>query len=300
MIQSEGVSVAITVADSGSTDGTVELVKTCFPAVRVVVLGANVGYAAAVNRGWKAADDNSGYVVIANADLVFDKDCLRNLVKELDKDPAVGVVGAQQRFPNGSWQRSYGNVPGLIDACSNVLGLTSAHNWTRRLMWPRRIDRRNRDVGYIDGAAMAIRRRAFEMVGGFDESYRFYVEEAEFCWRLKKAGWKVVFVPAATLVHLRGGSSQKKTQETRCRLLALYIAGKMTFARQRYCPVQLNVYRFVEIMHARKMELFCACMARLASGVPAERWRDLRLAFGAEAKTWRLVCKRADAELPGE
>jgi GT2 family glycosyltransferase len=77
----------------------------------------------------------------------------------------------------------------------------------REILWPRRIDRRPKEVPYVDGAVLVLRRLAFEEIGGFDEKFFIYSGECDLCARLRKAGWKSVFFPLAQVIHIRGADS---------------------------------------------------------------------------------------------
>lgn len=228
---SNGLIGEVIVVDNGSTDGTVEMIRDKFKAVRILVNARNEGYANAVNTGVKEACGS--FVIVTNADVIMDLDSISFMTDYLKRNPKVGIAGPQQVFPDGRWQRSYGDVPGLLCSIKNLLGITSARHFLRTLTWPWfRWDRRAREVGYVDGAVMAIRREAFEDVGGFDENFFFYGEDADFCMRLRKAGWKVVFLPKARVIHVRGGCSTKVCPDDR--FLRLQVQSNVLFLKKHY------------------------------------------------------------------
>ncbi len=252
LLGSEGMHIRITVIDNASTDGTAEQVEKRYPSVKVLKNLKNMGYACAVNKG--VASVAGDFFIIANADVVFHRDTVCQMVEHLIIHRDVGVVGAQQVFPDGKWQRSYGNVPGIVDSVKNLIGITTLHNWVRRFAWPRRIDTYPKEVGYIDGAAMAIRKEAYEFVGGFDENFFFYGEEADFCFRLKKSGWRVVFLPSSLLTHIRGGSSRRADPSSE-KYLQLHVNSKLLLFKKHYPQWQFHLYIQLEKIHAQKLAL---------------------------------------------
>lgn len=252
LFSSKDVYSKITVVDNASTDGTAELIKEKYPSVKVLKNMENTGYACAVNKGVASVDGD--FFIVANADVIFHRDTVCQMVEYLMMHPDVGVVGVQQVFPDGKWQRSYGNVPGIVDSIKNLIGITTLHNWVRRFAWPRRIDSYPKEVGYIDGAAMAIRKEAYESVKGFDESFFFYGEEADFCFRLRKAGWKVIFLPTTILTHIRGGSSRRADTDTE-KYLQLHVNSKLLFLKKHYQRWQLYFYIQMEKIHIQKLAI---------------------------------------------
>ena len=283
LLSSHNVCSRITVVDNASTDGTVELIEEKYPSVKVLGSTENMGYAWAVNKGVASADGD--FFLVANADVVFHSDTICQLVEYLMTHRDVGVVGPQQVFPDGKWQRSYGNVPGIGDSVRNLVGITSFHNWVRRSAWPRRIDRYPKEVGYIDGAAMAIRKKAYRFAGGFDENFFFYGEEADFCFRLRKSGWRVVFLPSALLTHIRGGSSRRADAKTE-KYLRLHVNSKLILFEKHYPRWQLHLYAQLERMHARKMALACQVIGYLAPKPKRDYVLNLVVQFDLLARTW--------------
>ena len=164
-------------------------------------------YASGVNRG--AVSAKGDVFIISNNDVEILPDySIRPMLDYLQENPNVGVVGPQQIYPDGSWQRSYGQFPSLREAIISLMMLDSMCNGIRKLLFRYNwLSRRPKKVDYIDGAFMIIKRSCFEELGGFDEDYVFYGEDADFCWRAHRAGWEAIFVPAVRVKHIRGASS---------------------------------------------------------------------------------------------
>jgi GT2 family glycosyltransferase len=198
----------ITLVDNDSTDDTVKLVRKNYPNVKIIQNQENYGYAKAVNIGFQ--NTKCEYVAVCNNDTLFHSNTLKPMIQALEKDQKIGIIGPQQLDIMGEKGLSYGDLPGYIPAIKEVFFLDILSEAKKTLFEKFGIESGKdiRQVGYIDGGFMLIRRKAYNLVDGFDEDYFFYSEEADFCSRLKKSGWKVVFQPRSELTHYRGGVSE--------------------------------------------------------------------------------------------
>lgn len=199
----------IVVVDSGSRDGSAEAVRAAHPDAVVVEL-PNVGFGRGANAG--VASSTGEAIVVANADTVFPPGSVAAMAGYLEDHPRVGALGPLIRFPDGRVQLSARALPSIGQAIGHaVFGLWRPENrWTRayRLTdWDRTSER---EVDWVSGACMALRREAFEAVGGFDPAYFMFVEDVDLCARLKEAGWSVVFAPVAEVTHVIGAAVSKR------------------------------------------------------------------------------------------
>lgn len=204
--------------DNGSTDGSVEMVRAEFPAVRLIANVENRGFTAANNQGIAVAQGR--YVLLLNPDTEVVEDALAVMVAFADAHPDVGVVGPQLLDPDGSVQSSRRRFPTLATAFfeSTWLGLFLESAWlgpyTVRCVLKRyyvedQPDGATLDVDWVKGAALMARRGAIEQVGPLDESFFMYSEELDWCRRFRDAGWRVVYLPTAQIVHYEGRSSEQ-------------------------------------------------------------------------------------------
>jgi N-acetylglucosaminyl-diphospho-decaprenol L-rhamnosyltransferase len=193
------------IVDNGSTDNTLDIVRSRCPGAKIIATGENLGCGRALNVGFK--ETTGDFVILSNPDVVFLDYSISKMTEFLRKNQKVGVTGPQQMFPDRSWQRSYGDLPGIWSGIKDAVGITTLRIGARRTLWPRRIDRKPKEVPYVDGAVLAVRREAFLEMGGFDEEFFIYSGECDLCARLTKAGWKTVFFPLAEVIHIRGADS---------------------------------------------------------------------------------------------
>ena len=131
------------------------------------------------------------------------------MLARLDGEPDLAAVGPAIRNPDGSQYPSARTVPSAGDAVGHaLLGIVRPSNrFTRRY---RQLDvdpARPRDVEWLSGAAMWLRRSALQSVGGWDEHYYMYLEDVDLCWRLRRLGWRVAYEPAGAVVHVQAVST---------------------------------------------------------------------------------------------
>src|SRR6266478_968038 len=125
------------IVDNASTDQTLEIVRSRCPEAKIIATGENLGYGKAMNLGFK--ETRGDFVILSNPDVVFLDDAIRKMAEFLEKNPKVGITGPQQMFPDRSWQRSYGDLPGIWPGIKDAAGITTLHNSVRRLLWPRKV-----------------------------------------------------------------------------------------------------------------------------------------------------------------
>ncbi|MER3452503.1 MAG: dTDP-Rha--alpha-D-GlcNAc-pyrophosphate polyprenol alpha-3-L-rhamnosyltransferase, partial [Acidimicrobiia bacterium] len=206
-LRDDGVG-EIVVVDNASSDGSLAALTAADPGVRILPVGVNLGFGAAANRG--VAATTAPFVAVMNPDVVVEPGTTKALTERLAGEPTVAVAGPRVENPDGTWYPSARSFPSLADAAGHAFlhYIAPRNRFSRRyrlLDWdhasPRRVD-------WVSGTFMVLRRSAFEDVGGFDESYFMYVEDVDLCWRLRRAGWEVVYEPAGRVVHTIGVSSE--------------------------------------------------------------------------------------------
>ena len=194
------------VVDNGSADGTVEAVREKFPWAELCALPRNVGFAAGNNVGLRRAKGR--HAVLLNSDTVVLADALECCVRYLDAHPEVGVVGPQLLNPDGSKQNCIHAFPSLATELVPK-GLLET-------LLPKRFPSKRFEhaapieVDAVLGACLFVRREVWESVGLMPEDYFFFLEETDWCWRIRQAGWRVVHVPDAFVIHIHGWSTKKK------------------------------------------------------------------------------------------
>lgn len=204
------LELEVLVVDNASTDGTVAMVRSEFPEVRLVVNSTNLGFAAANNQGMRLAEGN--YVMLLNPDTEVRGDAIGRMASYLDERPRVGMVGPKLLNSDGTIQSSRRRFPTLATAFveSTVLQrYVPKSPVLRRYYFLDRPDNSTQEVDWLVGACLMVRREVIQQVGMLDESFFMYSEELDWCYRIGKAGWSIVYLPQAEVVHHYGQSSEK-------------------------------------------------------------------------------------------
>lgn len=199
---------SVTVVDNASGDGTSEMVAASFPDVRLIVNQENAVFAAGNNQAVRVG--SAPFVLLLNPDTEVQESALAALLAAFEADPRIGAVAAQLVLPNGAVQRSCRGFPEPGALLAEALGLARLLPGNQRLgryrmrYWDHS-DRR--DVDQPMASALALRRRALDEVGLFDEAFPLYFNDVDLCYRLRQAGWRIVYEPAAKAIHHFGESS---------------------------------------------------------------------------------------------
>ena len=202
-----GIEAEIFVVDNASTDNSVPVIRGCFPAVRLLVSERNAGFGAANNLALRQALGH--YLLLLNTDAFPKPGAIPELVRFLDQHPAVGVVGPRLLYQDGSLQQSCFRFTTPLYAWMENLGLTKLFRRHHGLDDYRGWDHASeREVDFVIGACLLLRREVYEQVSGFDERFFMYQEEADWQKRIRTAGWKVMFTPRAEVIHLAGSSGK--------------------------------------------------------------------------------------------
>ena len=208
----EEFALEIIVVDNASNDGSAEAVRKAYPDVLLVENKMNRGFAAANNQALRLA--RGGHVLLLNPDTVVLPNALQKMWKCLEEHPEAGVVGCKLLNPDMTvWPSVIKNHPSPIALLFHYSPL-----WRRLLPGPaERLRFGTRDwknegvleVVSVVGACMMVRREVIETVGELNEKYFLYNEEGEWCYRIRKRGWKIYLTPEAQIIHYCQGSASQ-------------------------------------------------------------------------------------------
>ncbi|HVW35445.1 MAG TPA: glycosyltransferase family 2 protein [Acidimicrobiia bacterium] len=220
----------LVVVDNASTDGSADALRRSRPEVRVVRSGGNLGYARAANLGIAAT--RAPVVAVLNPDTVLRPGVGAALVARFAAEPGLGAAGPRLHNTDGTVYPSARKIPSLADAVGHGLlfFVWRDNPFTRRYRETDADPARPREVDWVSGAAVWLRRRALDEVGGWDERYFMYVEDVDLCWRLRRAGWRVAYEPAGTVEHLLGVSTAGRPY----RMIAEHHRSLLRFASVRF------------------------------------------------------------------
>jgi N-acetylglucosaminyl-diphospho-decaprenol L-rhamnosyltransferase len=212
------LTAQVWVVDNASEDASAAMVKREFPSVRLVAARENLGFARGNNLAMRWLDlpdgeDAPDFVMLLNPDAEPLGDAIGLMAHHLIENPALGGVGAQLQYADGSFQHGAFRFPGLLQLWFDLFPprfgrLLDSHLNGR---YPRSLYAAGQPfpVDFVLGASLMVRRESIRAVGLLDEGYFMYAEEVDWCWRMHRAGWDFACVPMALVTHHGGASSSQ-------------------------------------------------------------------------------------------
>jgi GT2 family glycosyltransferase len=201
----------VIVSDNGSTDGSIDFVRTNYPQARLIENGRNLRFAKANNVGIRAS--RGEYVLILNPDTIIREGALDEMVRFADRHPEAGTFGCRVLNVDGSYQESARPFQSIGGEWITALGLRSLGYLSRAfdadtyVGWKGNTER---TVDWVSGCFILARRDLLNRIDGFDEQFFYYFEDMDLCRRIRQTGCSILFYHGATIVHLGGQSTSKR------------------------------------------------------------------------------------------
>ncbi len=220
-----GVRYDAVVVDNRSTDGSVEMLTAKYPQVKVLSNMTNRGFSAACNQIISTLTNK--YLLLINTDVIVLDGAIDHLYEFMQTHADVAACGPQLLSKTRARQPSARKIHGPASVIVEVLFPARLIDFLLL-----RLHQRNtsRQVGYVSGAFMMMRRSAIEEIGAFDESFFLYVQEADWCYRARQRGWSIYYVPTAKSIHYGGQS----TRAIETKAAFMLIAERVLFVNKHY------------------------------------------------------------------
>jgi GT2 family glycosyltransferase len=202
-----GLSAEVILVDNHSDDGSPGLVRTAFPWVRLVENGENFGYPKANNIGF--FQSSGEFCLFLNTDTVVPETGLAALLTAIRQRPKAGAIGPALVQESGRFQVSFGRKVDFVSEILQKLILNPFHRVALRLF------RKAREVGWLSGACLLVRREALEAAGLFDEIFFLYFEDIDLCRRIRERGFSLIFFPAVRVAHVGGAATSARRWRSR-------------------------------------------------------------------------------------
>ena len=268
----------IFVVDNRSSDESGRTVKERFSQVILIENETNLGFAGANNQALRRSKGN--YLLLLNPDTQVKEEPIQKLISLMDAHPDVGITGVQLLNSDGSKQNSIANFPSLATELLNKSLL--------RWLSPGKFPGKEKDypepieVDSVIGACMMVRREALDQVGLLDEDYFLFLEETDWCYRMKRAGWKIYHVPDAEVFHFQGKSAEKEKKRARVE----YFRSRYHFFKKNKGNLQWFIL-LAGVLIRLGCELFFASAINLFTFFSIRKWRK-KLSVYAYLLWWHL------------
>jgi len=195
-------SFEVWVVDNGSADGSVEMIRQEFPAVKLIENKHNLGFSKGNNIALRQAQGR--YLLLLNSDTEVQPDTLDVSGRYLDTYKDVGAMGCKILLPNGELDKACRRkFPNPRNAFLRLFGLKKFSDYNINAPIDQELE-----VDSVMGAYMMVRKSVIDKIGLLDEEFFMYGEDMDWCWRIKEADWKIMYVPTCKITHFKYGSSQ--------------------------------------------------------------------------------------------
>jgi N-acetylglucosaminyl-diphospho-decaprenol L-rhamnosyltransferase len=282
LAQATTVELEVLVVDNASSDRSAEMVVQEFGDVRLIRNSTNVGFARANNQGIELA--RGRFILILNPDTVVRERSLEQMVHFADAHPDVGALGPMLVAENGGIDyRCARRFPTLWSDLKKRLGLAHPVFGDNAMMdWDHTS---SREVELLSGACMLVRREVIETVWMLDEGFFMFGEDVDWCFRIRRAGWKIFYLADAVVIHLGGQSSEPVREQ-----LVFEIAkSRHRFIRKAYGPLAALEHRVIVLLVEGFKVIFFALRCLLSPGSQARASFRRRQMIHAQIVQWALM-----------
>jgi hypothetical protein len=252
-----GLSFQVYVVDNNSTDGSAEMVAQEFPEVDLTASRENLGFTRGNNVALARAQ--ARHLLLLNPDTEAEPESLSRLVAFMDSHPEAGACGPKLLNTDGSLQRNGAKFPTLLREFLSVTGLRrlAMRRYETSLGYGREDFDQLCEVDQVSGACLLVREEVMRQVGMLDERFFMFYEEVEWCWRIKKAGWKVYYVPDSRVTHHWMGSVKQQSKK----MTALMFKSQLLYYQKTSGPLTTLGIRAVMSMGIARNSLIHAGVA---------------------------------------
>ena len=270
--------------DNQSDDDSVAYVRRHFPRVNVIETGANLGYAGGNNVGLRATE--APFAVLLNPDVYVRPDWLARIIRPFHADPRTGIVGCKLYYPDGQTLQHGGGyltppraLPGHFGIGERDVGQCDEQ----------------KEVDYVIGAALALRRQMLDDIGLLDDNFFLYYEDVDLCYRAWASGYRVLYEPAATAVHVESATTVKNSPA----YLRRFHTGRWRFLLKHY-PTHRLLAETIPAEKAWLNQLPPAARryVRQAYRQALRQWPSLRYQYAVDSHHYST--NRAEREQPME
>lgn len=283
----EGLDAEVFVVDNASSDGTAEAIRAEHPEVKLLVMEKNLGFAGGNNAALACAAGR--YVLLLNSDAMVEPDAVREMLAFMESRKDAGACGAQLLNRDGTRQNSFDNFPTFA---TELLPKSLL-----RALMPRKYPSKKQEyrepleVESALGTCMMARAEVVRQVGTLDERFFFLYEETDWCLRMRKAGWRIYFVPSARALHLQGRTKASRRAAAKIE----YYRSLYAYFGKNYGTFSAGLFRGLKFC-ALFVNLSALFLGNVFTAFAMARWRR-KLNVYARSFLWHLMLCPAGAGL---
>lgn len=228
-----GNSIKIIIVDNGSNDGSCEMIKEKHPNVQLISLSENIGYSRGNNLAMKQAKTN--FILLLNNDAYLEKNTLESALEFMTKKPSCDALCVKLIYPGGGFQPFGGSLPTPLRTIFWTFGLESVPILKRLIRPIYQYDpnffAKDQQTEWCSTGFFLMRKKVYDATRGFDDRLFLYMEDVEWCKRIKDNNFKICYTPSIAIVHLGGFTCKKFSKRI---LLQRHVEGLLHFHKVHY------------------------------------------------------------------
>jgi GT2 family glycosyltransferase len=278
------LALEVFVVDNNSSDGSVTMVRDCFPRVHVIQNNQNVGFASANNQAFEQC--SADFVLLLNSDTIVIESALRTLVDFMHAHPESGAIGPRLLHPRLKLRvLGCGYQPTLWRQFTHQFGLSQLFPQTTLFrgihLFTKLHDDEVREVEWISGACLLVRKTVIERIGGLNERWFMYAEDMEWCRRMIAADWKLYSVPDAIVEHHLSASTKQRDDAE-----LISISAERSYFAYAQKPARSTLFLFDLVCTFGNLLRSMLFFTRSLTDAPhAQMWRSRARLFARYART---------------
>ena len=255
--KTSGIDFDIWVVDNASADGTCEMIEKEFPKVKLIKSNENLGFGMGNNLAIEKSD--AKYVFLLNTDTILINNAIKVMFDFMEKKPNAGACGGNLYDKNDRHVHSYRHLPTIKGKIVKTFFLKPFFSKEKTEINDKGNNENNefKQVGYITGADLMMRKSVLEKIGGFDKDFFLYFEETELQFRIRKASFEIYILPDAKIYHLEGKSAKNRTKRREIFLKSEYLYYKKCYGISKHSPLKLvfMISHLIRLLVSPKMVL---------------------------------------------
>lgn len=257
--------IEVIVVDNASSDGSVEMVKKEFPRVKLIKSDVNLGFAIGNNLAKKMTKGE--YVLFLNSDTEVEKHTFKYTLNKIKSDKKIGALGCKVLLPNGQLDKdARRSFPTPWVAFTHFSGLDRmfprskifAKYWYGYLS-----PDKTHEVDVLQGAYMLCQKNVLDMVGWFDEDYFLDGEDIDLCWKIKKTGYKLIYFPKVSILHIKKASKKSPGKSERKKIVESSVKSMELFYKKRMSKEYPKIVTAIVILGIKFMTIIRGAKVRI-------------------------------------
>lgn len=248
----QNVEYEIIVIDNGSSDSSVDMLKSLFPSIILTENNKNVGFSKAVNQGFKIA--NSENILLLNSDTYISENSFAKMVDLMERKKHIGAMTCRVSYPDGSPQSAYCRFPSLPGALYELISIVKLLSHLKIFhkydvtQWDYSKSKELMDGLWPGGGCLMIKREVLNKIGGMDENFKYaYLEDTDLCYRVKNAGYSFYYLAEVNVYHYHGFTVSQSNSEFKDLLILNLQQNRHYFFKKHYGAVRLMILKTLDM-----------------------------------------------------